>query len=118
MATTVTEKSSTGLDANIAAALAYLGIPAVIFLAIEKDSQFVRFHSVQALFLALAWVVVWVALMIIGSIPLFGLLAIPLGFLVMIGFFIIWIIALIKAFQGEKYKFPVIGDLAEQQVSK
>jgi uncharacterized membrane protein len=118
MATTVTEKSSTGLDANIAAALAYLGIPAVIFLAIEKDSQFVRFHSVQALLLALAWIVVWIALMIFGAIPFIGLLVIPIWFLAALGFFIIWVIALIKAFQGEKYKFPVIGDLAEQQARK
>lgn len=116
--TTLTEKSSTGLDANIAGALAYFTLPAIVFLAIEKDSQFVRFHAVQALGLALAWFVVWIALSIFAALPVIGLLSIPLWFGAAILFLVVWVLCLVKAFQGERFKLPVLGDLAEQQVSK
>jgi uncharacterized membrane protein len=115
---TVTEKSSTGLDANIAGALGYLFVPAIIFLAIEKDSRFVKFHAFQGLFLGLAWFVVMFALMFVGFLPFirwFNLMFYPIAG---IAFFIAWVFGIIKAFQGEMFKLPVIGDLAEQQLNK
>jgi uncharacterized membrane protein len=107
-------KSSTGLDANIAALLTYLlgFISGIIFLAIEKDSQFVRFHAMQSTIVSIGLFVLNIAL---GFIPvlgwLVGLLLAPIAFL-------LWIFLMFKAFQGERFKLPVVGDIAEQQVAK
>lgn len=118
MATTLTEKSSTGLDANIAGALSYLFVPAIVFLAIEKDSQFVRFHAFQGLFLGLASIASVIAINILWLLPVLGWFALALYPLSALLFFVAWLISTIKAFQGERFKLPVLGDLAEQQVSK
>jgi uncharacterized membrane protein len=110
----LTDKSSTGLDANIAALLAYLVgfISGIIFLAIEKDSQFVRFHAMQSTIVSIGFFVLNIAL---GFIPLLGwaisLLLAPIAFL-------LWLFLMFKAFQGEKFKLPVVGDIAEQQVAR
>ncbi len=113
--TVVAEKSSTGLDANVAAALAYIPVVAIVFLVIEKGSRLVKFHAVQSLGLLVAWMVVWFGLMIIGFIPVLGWATLLLWPLVMIGMFVVWLIALLRAFKGEWFKLPVIGDIAEQQ---
>jgi len=113
--TVVAEKSSTGLDANVAAALAYIPVVAIVFLVIEKGSRRVKFHAVQSLGLLVAWMVVWFGLMIIGFIPVLGWATLLLWPLVMIGMFVVWLIALLRAFKGEWFKLPVIGDIAEQQ---
>jgi uncharacterized membrane protein len=111
----VAEKSSTGLDANVAAALSYIPIVAIVFLVIEKGSRLVKFHAVQSLGLLVAWMATWFILMIIGMIPVLGWATLLLWPLVGIGMFVIWLIALLKAFKGEWWKLPVIGDIAEQQ---
>jgi uncharacterized membrane protein len=106
------DRSSTGLDANIAAALAYLGwfATGIVFLVIEKDSRFVKFHALQSTFFFLP---VAVAQMVLWSIPFVGWL---LAFPIWIGSLIAWLVLMLKAYQGERYKLPVVGDLAEQQV--
>jgi len=108
-------KSSTGLDANVAAALAYIPIVAIIFLVIEKGSRLVKFHSVQSLGLALGWFVVFFCLSIVGMIPVIGWLTFLLWPVVGIAMFVLWLVALLKAFKGEWWKLPVIGDIAEKQ---
>ena len=112
---TVAEKSSTGLDANVAAALTYIPIIAIVFLVIEKGSRLVKFHAVQSLGLLVAWMVAWFALAILAMVPVLGWATLLLWPLVAIGMFVIWLIALLKAFKGEWWKLPVIGDIAEQQ---
>lgn len=110
--------SAPGLTDNVAAALAYLFIPAIIFLIVEPYSRnrFIRFHSWQAIFLFIANVVIQVAFSIIGGIlGFFSLILIPLGLLIWLGFLVLWIMAIIKAFNGQKWSIPVIGPLAEQQ---
>ena len=111
----VAEKSSTGLDANVAAALTYIPIVAIVFLVIEKGSRLVKFHAVQSLGLLVAWMATWFILGIIGMIPVLGWATLLLWPLVAIGMFVIWLIALLKAFKGEWFKLPVIGNIAEQQ---
>lgn len=111
----VVEKSSTGLDANVAAALTYLPIIAIVFLVIEKSSRLVKFHAVQSLGLLVAWMVVWFALGVLGMVPVLGWATFLLWPLVAVGMFVVWLIALLKAFKGEWWKLPVIGDIAEQQ---
>jgi uncharacterized membrane protein len=119
----VVDKSSTGLDANVAAALTYLPIIAIVFLVIEKGSRFVKFHAVQSLLLCVAWFVLYFAMtvvgLVLGQIPVLGFIASILMMFVWLaiglGGLVLWIIAILKAFQGEKWKMPYIGDIAEQQ---
>jgi uncharacterized membrane protein len=55
--------------------------------------------------------------MILGFIPFLGLLMIPVSFLVWIGFIVVLILCMIRAYQGQKFKLPIIGDLAEKQAN-
>jgi uncharacterized membrane protein len=117
--------ASSGLSDNAAGAIAYITIiPAILFLILEPYNRikFVRFHSFQSIGLAAAWVIVWVTLTILHGllhvIPLSWLLFILLDFVVAIGFFVIWLLAIIKASKGEWYKLPIIGDIALKQVQQ
>jgi len=103
-------KSSTGMDENVAGLLCYLvgWVSGLVFFLIEKDSKFVKFHAMQSIitFVALT-VIMWIA----NVIPLIGwLIAGLVGLLALV----LWIILMIKAYNGEKFKLPVIGDLAEK----
>jgi uncharacterized membrane protein len=114
----VSDPNESGLSDNAAGGLAYITIiPAIVFLIVApyNKSPIVRFHSWQSIFLAIAWVAADVVLMILGHLPVIGLMNLFLWPLVALGFFILWIIVLIKAFNGQKFKIPVIGDLAEKQ---
>ena len=116
---------ATGMADNVAGMLAYITIlPAIIFLVMEpyNKNRFVRFHSFQNIFLHVAAVAIWIVLMILtvvaSVIPIVGhLLVMLLGLVVWVGFFVIWVILLIKANQGQMYKLPFIGDLAEKQAN-
>lgn len=107
------EKSTTGFDPNVAAALTYvLGwITGVVFLLMERDSKFVRFHAMQStiVFLALSLLCV-----LLQSIPILGMLIAV--FLVIPLSAVLWLILLFKAYQGERFKVPVAGDMAEQRI--
>jgi len=128
-----TAKSSTGLDENIAALLAYVfhWVSGLIFFLIEKDSRFVRFHAMQSILLSVLVAVVVIVLMIVTFI--LGLISTQLpGFLgtivsllvtliwvvLWIGVLIAWIFCLIKAFQGAYFKLPIIGNFAEKFSAK
>jgi uncharacterized membrane protein len=117
MASTVTEKSSTGLEANLAGALTYvLGwVTGIVFLVLEKDSRFVKFHAVQSIVVFLGITVVWYVL---AMLPLIRWIALGLSPLVMLAAFILWILLMVKAYNGEKFKLPIAGDIAEQQSNK
>jgi uncharacterized membrane protein len=114
-----------GMADNVAGMLAYITIiPAIIFLVMEpyNKSRFVRFHSWQNIFFHLAWIVVWIALMILSAvlafIPILGhLVAFLLWMALCIGGVVVWIILLMKANGGQMWKLPVIGDLAEKQAN-
>jgi uncharacterized membrane protein len=114
--------AQSGLSENAAGGLAYITIiPAVIFLMIEpyNKSSYIRFHSWQCIFMAIAWIVVDVAIGILARIMSFmGLLAFALYPLVALAMLILWIMVLIKAFNGERFKLPVIGDLADKQAGR
>ncbi|MBM3154931.1 MAG: DUF4870 domain-containing protein [Chloroflexi bacterium] len=105
-------KSSTGLEENIAGLLCYvLGwVTGLIFFLIEKDSKFVRFHAMQSI---IVFGVLCVAGIIIGWIPIIGQV---IGGLISLLALVLWIILMVKAYQGEKFKLPWAGDLAEKQV--
>jgi len=98
--------------------LAYVTIiPAIVFLVVEpyNRNRFVRFHAFQSIFFAIAWTALWIALNIIAHIPFLGWLTILIWPLVGLAGFVIWIVLLLKANQGQMWKLPVIGDMAEQQ---
>jgi uncharacterized membrane protein len=124
-------KTSLGLDSNVGAMLCYIldivcctgVILAVIFLVTEKENRFVKFHAVQSLFLCGAYLLVGIALAIVGSIfrvalssADLGLIAILLTFglriLVFVVFAVIFVLAGVKAYSGQWYKLPLIGNFA------
>jgi uncharacterized membrane protein len=109
-----------GLTDNVAGMLAYFTfIPAVIFLVMEpyNKSRFIRFHAWQSLLFNAAWFVLWLVLRIVVHIPLLGWLTIFFRPVVWLAGFIIWIILVLKANQGQMYKLPTIGDMAEKQAN-
>jgi uncharacterized membrane protein len=118
-----TSTSSAPLEENIAGALAYVTIiPAIVFLLIEpyNRNRFVRFHSFQCLFVAVALIVVDIALSIISAIfhlvPVIGWFVAALMWpLYALAVLALWLLLVIKAYQHQIYKLPVIGDLAEKQ---
>jgi uncharacterized membrane protein len=99
-----------GLDENIAGLLCYVltWITGLIFFLIEKDSKFVKFHAMQSI---VTFVGLFIVYIILGFIPLIGgIIATIIGLLMLV----VWIILMIKAYQGVKFKLPVVGDLAEK----
>jgi uncharacterized membrane protein len=109
-----------GLTDNVAGMLAYFTIiPAIIFLVVEpyNRSRFVRFHAFQSIFFAVAWTVLWIALSIIVHLPLLGWLTILIWPLVSLAGLVIWIVLLLKAYQGQMFKLPIVGDMAEKQAA-
>ena len=124
-----TAKSSTGLDENVAALLSYIfgWVSGLIFFLIEKDSRLVRFHAMQSILLNVAAAIlgivlwfVWVfGVLIFAAIneTLASLIGLVLGLLLFvfwIGMLIALIMCLIKAFQKQYFKLPVIGNFAEK----
>lgn len=105
------ETAQSGLSDNAAGALAYVTIiPAIIFLIAEpyNRSSFIRFHSWQSIFLGICAFVIG----FINIIPILGQLIFVVGMLIL---FVAWIICLLKALKGERFKLPVIGNIAEKQ---
>jgi uncharacterized membrane protein len=111
--------SAGGMTDNVVGMLAYFTIiPAILFLVLEpyNKSRFVRFHCFQMIFFCCALFALWIGFVILGFVPGLIFIMFPLHMLVWLGSFIVWIILVIKANQGQMFKLPVIGDLAEKQV--
>ncbi len=128
-----TGKSSTGLEANLAALLSYVfgWLSGLIFLLIEKDSKLVRFHAMQSILLNVCcavvafvlWIVMFILLMVVSQISgslstILGLLFTLVWLAFSVGILIAWVMCLIKAYQSQFFKLPIIGDFAEKFVSK
>jgi uncharacterized membrane protein len=105
--------SSTGLQENIAGLLCYLGtwVTGIIFLLIEKRSHFVKFHAAQS---TVIFIIIGVLAFVLGRIPYIWWL----GSIVGLAGFILWIVLMVKAYQGQLYKLPVIGSIAESLAGK
>jgi uncharacterized membrane protein len=103
------EKTSTGFDANVAAALSYLVgfVTGIIFLIVEKENRFVRFHAMQSTLLFGALVAIDIVVKIV---PFLGALVVALVLLpVAAG---LWLLMMYKAYQGEDFKLPLVGKIA------
>jgi uncharacterized membrane protein len=109
-----------GLTDNVAGMLAYVTIiPAILFLVLEpyNRSRFIRFHAFQSIFFYVAWMVLWVALSFVGALPVLGWATVLLWPLLGLGGLILWILWLMKAYGGQMWKLPVVGNLAEKQAN-
>ena len=117
-ATATATASAGGLQDNVAGMLAYITIvPAIIFLVLEpyNRNKFIRFHAFQCVFFYVAMVVLWIILGIVAQIPFLGWATVFLWPIIWLAGVIVWILLLVKAYGGQKFKLPVIGDLAEKQ---
>lgn len=112
----VKSKTSTGLEQNLEGLLCYLAgwITGIVFLVLEKENQFVRFHAVQSIVTFGAYTVVSVVVsLVFGLIPVFGLVV---NWLLGVAALAVWILLMVKAYQGQRYKLPWAGDFAEKHL--
>jgi uncharacterized membrane protein len=122
---TAPANTGSGLQANVAAALAYLCgiVTGIIFLVIDpyKTDRLVRFHAFQSIFFNVAWIALWIVWMIIGLVlgavtkGLFFILQVPIDLVLMVGGFALWAFLMYTAYQGKMIRLPVIGALAAKQ---
>ena len=99
---------------NVMGAAAYLlgPVTGIIFLLLEKENEFVRFHAMQSTILFGGLFVINLGL---GFIPLLGWLA---GLVLSLASFVLWIVLMWKAFNGEEYEVPYVGKIAREQLGK
>lgn len=118
------QTTSTGLDPKLAGLLCYIlgPITGIIFFLIEKSHAVVRFHAAQSIVFGVAWIVLWVVFTVFSIVlyridwtlgNVFNLVTL----LVWLGLFIVWIVLLIRGYSGQKWKLPILGDMAERMVS-
>ncbi len=127
-------KSSTGIESNIAALLSYIfgWITGIIFLLIEKDNKFVRFHAMQSTIFSAAITVIQIFLSIISTLiwsivwrgglagwntatAITGFISI-VSLLFWLACIALFILAMVKAYNHEAYKLPLVGNIAERQL--
>ncbi len=102
------EKSSTGLEENVAGFLCYLlgFVTGIVFLIVEKQSRFVKFHAKQS---TITFLGLFVISAILGWVPVIGVL-------VWIFSLFLWLLLMIKALQGKRYALPIVGKMIEEKV--
>lgn len=118
-------KTSLGLDQNVAALLAYLfgWLGGLIIYLTEKDNKFVRFAAMQSIILSVsAMVIYWVLGFVVAALAIatygFGSLLGLLMPLLGIGYLVVWIMLMVKAYNNEEWELPVVGKIARNVVNK
>lgn len=114
------QKSALGLDANITALIGYIiWIVALVMIFIEKDNKFVRFHAFQSVLYGVGIFVLFIVLAIITTILAF--VSTTLASLFSLLYLLLWLVAVVgiillavKSYQGQMFKLPIIGDMAEK----
>jgi uncharacterized membrane protein len=113
--------SAGGIQSNVAGGLCYLAgfITGIFFLVADqyKQDRFVRFHALQSIFLSATWIAVYFALGVFLAIlpAMLWRVGWLLHSVVGLGFFLLWLFMMFKAYNNEQFKLPVIGDLAAKQ---
>jgi uncharacterized membrane protein len=111
-----TPQGTTGLAPNVAGALSYLlgPITGVLFLVLEKENRFVRFHAAQSIGVGLVMFAANIVLTVFNSIlfriPILGFIVgsiLTLG--VGLASFVLWLYLMYRAWQGDEWEVPVIG---------
>ena len=110
METTDLGKTSLGMDASLEATLCYvLGfLSGIVFYVLEKENKFVRFHAMQS---TITFGGVLVVNIVLSFVPFFGRV---FSGLISLAALVLWVALMVKAYQGEQFKLPVIGDIAEK----
>jgi len=110
--------TSTSLEPNIAGLLCYAlwWITGLIFILMEKENQFIRFHAMQSIVTFGAITVVMVVLSVLRELWLVGVLFAALYGIAWILAVVLWIVLMVKAYQGERYKLPIAGEFAEKHI--
>jgi uncharacterized membrane protein len=102
------DETTTGLNENLSAALCYLfgWLSGLVFLLVEQRNGYVRFHAWQSLltFGGLSLIAVFG-----GWLPMLGSVIVPVISLIT---FVVWIVMMIKAYKGERYRLPIVGEIA------
>lgn len=117
----VGQTSAGGITDNVAGALCYvLGlITGVLFLVLAPYNQnkSVRFHAFQSILFHVAFIGVWIVEAVVGMLMPWSVSFILslLGFVLFLGCLALWVLLIVKAYQGQRFKLPVIGDIAEKQ---
>ena len=113
-------KSSTGLESNTAGLLSYvLGwITGLIFFLLEDKDEYVRYHAMQSIIVFGAVTVVEIVLELFGLIPYVDVVFLALQGLVGLFAFVLWVVLMVKAYQGVRYKIRWAGELAEKYSAK
>ncbi len=103
-------ETSIGMQPNMAGLLSYLlgWITGLIFYLVEKKNKFVRFHAMQSIIVFGGIAVLNIVFLVI---PVLGIL---LSLLLSILGIVLWVLLMIKAYQGEFFKLPIAGDIAEK----
>ncbi|MEP6717832.1 MAG: DUF4870 domain-containing protein [bacterium] len=133
-----TSQTGSGLDPKVAAAISYIWIVGLIFFFIEKENKFVRFHAMQSILFGIANSVIMMVLVVVAVVLTFvfgiggamvgGGIGTLIQMLVWLIWLVFWLIAMVglvglifaavKAYQGQKFKLPIIGNMAEKIVDK
>lgn len=105
-------KTSMNIEENLVGLLCYLGwfITGIVFIVLEKQNKFVRFHAMQSIIVFLPAFIIEI---ILWFIPVVGWI---LGWIFTLLILILWIILMLKAYMGEKFKLPIVGDIAEKNI--
>ncbi len=113
--------AGTGLEPNVAGALSYIlgALTGILFLVIDGQRPFVRFHAMQSIVLTVAMVVLWIVLgvasMVLAVIPIIGwLIGILASLALSLGALILWIYLMYRAWSGDEWEVPVVGQYARQ----
>lgn len=105
-------------DDKLKGAIAYLGwwVTGIVFLLTEKKNEYIRFHAMQS---TVVFGTITLLYIILGIVPIIGwIIGFILSFVMWPLAFVIWLVLMWKAYNGEKYKLPYFGDLAERQLTK
>ena len=120
----VAKSSTTGLPSNVAAALACIPlIGGIVFYLLEKSDPFVRFYAMQSIIFGAVWVLFDIAYAIAHAIfvpipvagAIFAVLLWLIWAFVHLAFFVVMIIAMVKAFSGVRWDIPFVGPIARKQ---
>ena len=98
---------------NLVAAISYLAgfVTGIVILLVEKDDKFIRFHAMQS-------IIIFGALFILNILVgmLFGFAAGLVSGLIWIAALVVWVVSLVRAYRGEMFKWPIVGDFVQKQV--
>jgi uncharacterized membrane protein len=114
-----------GIDPNLASTLSYVCglITGILFLLIDKDNKTVRFHAWNSILFNIATIILSIAFSVLSTIIInisfwmYSAFSI-VYMIVWLALFVVWLVSMVKAFQGSVFEIPVITDLARKQAEK